>query len=106
MLKVAATSKRGAKIIRKHGNIWVPVRAEKRVPCLGMRPGIQLMSLKDRHTFWILVQDDPHIVAVDRLDGTGKSMLPPKPGRTHLDINVDWNAVSDTTSQQTVKEVA
>jgi hypothetical protein len=69
-----AKSKRGAKQLKRHGNVWVPIAAERQVPCLGMKPGIRLMSIQDRATFWMAVENDPNLQPVERLDNFGQPM--------------------------------
>lgn len=78
MLKVAARSKRGAKQIKRHGNKWMPVQADRCVGCLGGAQGIKIMSIQDRATFWIKVEDDANLMVVERLDNFGNSI--PRPG--------------------------
>lgn len=78
MLKVAARSKRGAKQIKRHGNKWMPVQADRCVGCLGGAQGIKLMSVQDRATFWIKVEDDANLMVVERLDNFGNRI--PRPG--------------------------
>ncbi len=78
MLKIAARSVRGRKQLKRHGNLWMPVQADRCVGCLGGVAGIKLMSIKDRATFWIKVEDDENLMVVERLDNLGRPI--PKQG--------------------------
>lgn len=72
MLRVEAVSKKGRKQITRHGNKWMPVAAERQVGCLGGVPGIQLMSIQDKATFWIKVEGDENLLVAERLDNFGR----------------------------------
>lgn len=74
MLRMIAKSKRGRKQLKRHGDVWIPIEANPQVGCLGGVPGIKLMSIRDRATFWMKVQEDLNLVPVERLDNFGRPM--------------------------------
>jgi hypothetical protein len=88
MLKLAAVTKRGRKLIRQHGEIWVPVSYSSGVSCLGGKPGIRIKSIRDGQERWMAVEQDRDLAPVDRVDSSGNSMLPKNPDRTHLQFTV------------------
>jgi hypothetical protein len=75
MLKLVAKSKRGRKQLARHGDKWMPVEANRSVSCLGGVPGIKLMSIKDRATFWMRVEGDENLIPVARLDNFGNPIV-------------------------------
>lgn len=72
MLKLIAKSPRGRKQLKRHGDVWVPVEGNRQVSCLGGVPGIKLMSVRDRATFWMKVEGDANLIPVERLDNFGR----------------------------------
>lgn len=77
MLKLMGKSKRGRQQIKRHGDKWMPVMADRCVSCLGGVPGIKMMSVMDQFTFWMKVEGDENLVAVERLDNFGRPIMRP-----------------------------
>lgn len=76
MLKVKAKSKKGQQLIKRHGDLWVPVEHRNVVSSLGGDAGMRLKSVKDGKTYWFRDLNDETFWIVDRVDEQGKSLIP------------------------------